>query len=374
MGDNLFERFYQEIRFQRSAMYLKAYKENILSLQNITFQTHGVKLNQSECLEILLKYTELKNPSWAELSNFVTFLDNQLEVLENSVMLAQIPDLRGICAHFIVLMGYDFGSPSLNIGDDSNLFTLEDNDNNSNVNNGEMEIKIDKLELARKWESITHPYVIFNNDRQTFTFMGIYLDRKKYKFINPNTNQIMENDIQITAKLRIELLKQRVPIYDNFNDFPRTRKINQLRTVMGLDLGDLSNVDPDPTYELTIDNCLKLMAIFMRLRSNTPVIIMGETGCGKTRKIKFYSDLHVSPRIPNFRHLIHFKIHGGITYENIEKKVAEAEKLSRDNFRKMSNHWNLNNKNPADLIATAILFFDEANTTEAIGMTKSDFS
>ena len=39
--------------------------------------------------------------------------------------------------------------------------------------------------------------------------------------------------------------------------------------------------DPDPSYELTMDNLLKIIAIYMRLRANIPVIIMGETGCGK---------------------------------------------------------------------------------------------
>ena len=35
-----------------------------------------------------------------------------------------------------------------------------------------------------------------------------------------------------------------------------------LRRVMGAD----GNFDPDPTYELTIDNMKKLLAIHMRLR------------------------------------------------------------------------------------------------------------
>ena len=45
--------------------------------------------------------------------------------------------------------------------------------------------------------------------------------------------------------------------------------------------------DPDATYELTADNMRKMLAIHMRLRCGIPVIIMGETGCGKTRLIKF---------------------------------------------------------------------------------------
>ena len=100
-----------------------------------------------------------------------------------------------------------------------------------------------------------------------------------------------------------------------------------LQRVMGAD----GNHDPDPTYELTIDNMKKLLAIHMRLRYSCmtaslltrfifiyfigitliyipeykyclmttvsycrcgiPVILMGETGCGKTRLIKFMCEL-----------------------------------------------------------------------------------
>lgn len=36
-------------------------------------------------------------------------------------------------------------------------------------------------------------------------------------------------------------------------------------------------------YTLTVDNLLKMALIVMRIRARVPVIIMGETGCGKTR-------------------------------------------------------------------------------------------
>jgi hypothetical protein len=38
----------------------------------------------------------------------------------------------------------------------------------------------------------------------------------------------------------------------------------------------------DSTYMMTTDNLLKMMSILMRLRCRLPVLIMGETGCGKT--------------------------------------------------------------------------------------------
>ena len=49
------------------------------------------------------------------------------------------------------------------------------------------------------------------------------------------------------------------------------------------------------------------------------------------------------------------KVHGGTTEENVIKKVEEAEELAEKN-----------SKTGID----TILFFDEANTTEAIGLIK----
>ncbi|ETO03383.1 hypothetical protein RFI_34027 [Reticulomyxa filosa] len=38
---------------------------------------------------------------------------------------------------------------------------------------------------------------------------------------------------------------------------------------------------------LIFDNILKMVTIFMKIRANTHVILMSETGCGKTFLIKF---------------------------------------------------------------------------------------
>lgn len=226
------------------------------------------------------------------------------------------------------------------------------------------------LEMSRKWENMTHPYIIFNADHTTFTFMGIYVDRKHYKFVNPNTNEIIDlPELELKSNMRIALLTQRVPIFENFNNFPRTKKINNIRIVMGLNQPDQLGFDPDPTYQLTMDNSLKLMAIFMRLRCNNPVVIMGETGCGKTRMIKYLSDLHLRSTVIQVQHLIHVKIHGGTTAKEIANKVDQAERLARGNRPKLLGTRGHNN-NRNDTPAMAILFFDEANTTENIGLIK----
>ena len=67
----------------------------------------------------------------------------------------------------------------------------------------------------------------------------------------------------------------------------RTEKIQLLCSVMGMGF----EFDPDEWYELTGDNVKKILAIHMRFRCNIPVVIMGETGCGKTRLIRYLCGL-----------------------------------------------------------------------------------
>ena len=103
---------------------------------------------------------------------------------------------------------------------------------------------------------------------------------------------------------------------------------------------------------------------------------MGETGCGKTRLIRYMCDLQAFgsggyETMLMMKVLIHivfftvwlwsinpfWKVHGGITEQDIECKVNEAIKLAKQNKAASP---------PVD----TVLFFDEANTTDAIGLIK----
>ena len=88
-------------------------------------------------------------------------------------------------------------------------------------------------------------------------------------------------------------------------------------------------IDPDPSYALTYDNLVKMLAIQMRFRYSChvhllycgmlacaalfvgvhcvnrcgiPVVIMGETGCGKTRLVRYMCQLqarlNMDPSVP----------------------------------------------------------------------------
>ncbi len=146
----------------------------------------------------------------------------------------------------------------------------------------QIQIAINRFEINenRKWENMIHPYIIMNNDGQTITFIGFYLDRPSKLLYNPHTKQPLgtldSNVPTINSDLFIEMLKQGLPIFDNFNEQIREKKLTNLCNVMGMPSPGRIGKDPDNTYELTLDNCLKMMAIFLRFTCNIPVVIMGK--------------------------------------------------------------------------------------------------
>jgi hypothetical protein len=85
---------------------------------------------------------------------------------------------------------------------------------------------------------------------------------------------------------------------------------------------------------------------------------MGETGCGKTRLCKYMCQLQVEPSAhKEVTSMYLVKVHGGTTTEDIRKHVRNAENLAKQNRRLCPDMF-------------TILFFDEANSTEAIGTIK----
>jgi E3 ubiquitin-protein ligase RNF213 len=68
-------------------------------------------------------------------------------------------------------------------------------------------------------------------------------------------------------------------------------------------------------YVVTADNFLKMCIIYLRVQSRVPVVIMGETGCGKTTLIRFFSKNILGDK------LIIFKIHAGITGNMIQDEI-----------------------------------------------------
>uniref|UniRef100_A0A8C0FVX5 RING-type E3 ubiquitin transferase n=1 Tax=Bubo bubo TaxID=30461 RepID=A0A8C0FVX5_BUBBB len=336
--------------FQRPFQYLKRFDQGC-NLDTFCYEAHSVEGSPAECLQQFLLHCGMTDPSWAELRNFTWFLNVQLRDCEASVFCNPdfvhdtLQGFKNFVVTFMILMARDFATPSLNISDQSS------GRRSSSLENVAEEDLL-PFRIRKRWESEPHPYLFFNEDRVSMTFIGFHFQpngRDGVDAVNPLNGNVIKRSV-MTSQLYNGLLLQRVPFNVPFDQLPRHEKLEKLCMVLGIPWV----IDPDETYELTTDNVLKLLAIEMRFRCNIPVVIMGETGCGKTRLIKFLCKLRRSfVEVENMKLV---KVHGGTTAEMIYARIKEAEALAKTNKEQHG--------------LDTVLFFDEANTTEAVSSIK----
>lgn len=112
----------------------------------------------------------------------------------------------------------------------------------------------------------SHPYIFFNQDRESITFMG-FIVTQNGDLIDPTHQKILERAI-ITPKLYKGLKANKVNFDEDYRMWQKWIMIEKLARVMGIEF----TYDPDESYVLTVDNLIKIMAIQMRFRSVCPYI------------------------------------------------------------------------------------------------------
>ena len=341
--------------YQRPANYILRFLGNA-NLDEYEYAWTDPPGSQVGCLELLLnpRACPIQDPSFAELTHFMSFLNFQLENCEKSIYCNQFHDdwqnlqFKRFVVKFMMHISKDFATRSLEISDESDE-------------------RIPEISNRRRWEKNPHPYIFFNNDCVTMSFFGICID-KHMSLIHPDRpSEVLEE--RIMTRNLYELLKVQsrgdpIPMFNmNFDNLGKQQKLRMLCRVLGAEENNLADqqnrngnlLDPDPSYKLTSDNVKKLLAIYMRLKTKIPVVCMGETGCGKTRMIQYLCDL-VRGSKKDSKNMVVFKVHGGVTHELVKQKVIKAVKLAEENARKG--------------IPLTVMFFDEANTTNAISSIK----
>ena len=129
--------------------------------------------------------------------------------------------------------------------------------------------------------------------------------------------------------------------------------ISNLKKIMSLDESIEEIKKMIGEYKITEDNYKKMILILFRIFTNIPVILMGETGCGKTELIRQLIKM-LNKGKEEF--LIIKTMHSGIKESEIIEIIKEAEKKLE--------------KSKSNMIC---VFFDEINTTSLLSKMKEIF-
>ena len=325
--------------FQRAFQYLDRFNKGV-DLDLFVFSAESIEGNHSSFLQTLRSNCGIPNPSWAELKYFVNFLSSQFCDYENNDFCnpkaygEDLPGFKAFVLKLMIHMSRDFATRSL--------------DYEAGADHAENEL----VQLRRRWEHSSHPYLVFNEDRHSVTFIEVQITRDG-QLMDPRSGSGHTLETIMSRQLSNALYTQGFRLQDNYDNWTKHKKLTELCRVMGV----VNVHDPDESYELTMDNVKKILAIQMRFRCGIPVILMGETGCGKTLLIRYMCALQSS--LTGAKNMLLMKVHGGITRRDIINKVKEAEDLAAWN-RSMFGDYKIQ----------TVLFFDEANTTDALGLIK----
>ena len=205
----------------------------------------------------------------------------------------------------------------------------------SNVDtmNTTVERMIERLEKMIHWEHSNHLLIVFHgNDSQAITALYREKELVPKTVSDLLTNQIVKGepkDLDDYTKMTQDKL------------YERLEKIACRRSHTTSETAIKKNESSG--YVLTPDNMLKMILIILRVRANVPIIIMGETGCGKTSLIKYLANT-CEIRFEAFN------VHAGRTEAEIKRFVKTQNEAANENA---GNIW---------------VFLDEINTCNHLGL------
>ena len=163
-----------------------------------------------------------------------------------------------------------------------------------------------------------------------------------YDFVRGNQEAVSKNFNKFVMDAAHKVINP------SYKYLKRLKEVLQLENDLEKDINgkkSLTSILAEGTdnYVITDDNYKKMVLLFYRIKANVPVIIMGETGCGKTSLI-----IKLSQILSNGKKLVEIiNIHPGITDEEIITNIKLMNDKAKNKEYGENGLW---------------VFFDEINT------------
>ena len=208
----------------------------------------------------------------------------------------------------------------------------------------EEEIKIlsnkEYISEVFSFDKIKPSLVFFNKDGQSLSIISNNDEKDdEYKKL-----KILWNSQQLKNKNN-ELV--------NYKNMKHNKFLEQIKILFSLDklsLNDIQDIcDKLGNYIFVSDNFIKMVRILLNIEAKIPVILMGETGVGKTKLLEMLATLYGGGEA-NWKKL---QIHAGITDEKIIKFLEDVTQEVINEGREKEIIW---------------IFFDEINTCNSLGL------
>ena len=315
-------------------------------------------LSQQECEQLINEEITkfYQNPTYYQKRTFIDVLANQLilfskdfHIKVENVKWNQMNGIRSEILNSII------GSTQYFLKN-----AYENILHGQNISYNAMNEKYDENESIQKANEILSQRTIVSFDQIKESFVFINEDKMSFSIItncksDSNEYSLYKNFINMGLKSNNELI--------DYKNLEQDKYIEEIRKIFNIQPTYSDKLIKDEflkSYIFTADNFLKLILILLRIRAKVPVILMGETGCGKTSLIRIIANMSKLKYMGiNFEEINMkvYNIHAGITDSDI------IEWITKNNLLETENHGMIESLCPKILV-----FFDEINTCNSMGL------
>ena len=322
---------------------LKNYENNEILNHNINLK-NDFNISENEHEQIILKYLGIENPNYYQINTFIKVLSCQFEkfnscygfdpgILTENATFMKMTKEKALGLRKLIISSLIKITKYFTIGPYENLIKTQNNAklvvnklyNDNSIINNYLSIKIDSI----TYDIINPSLVVFNNDGSSVTILTTCNENEEeFKSLENLYNSQNPEYLLLIRNFGINGEK-------NVNNIPKLKSLKNLdyKNVLDillnfLNVNGLSNEQIKNlvgTYVFTADNFIKIVLILLRIRAQIPVIMMGETGCGKTTLIEMAFKL-INKGNNEIKKL---NIHAGTNDQDIidfiEKITKEAE-------------------------------------------------
>ena len=394
--------------------------DDILKKQKNDLKKVNLKLTQEQIGNMVLEYLkkiQIDNPNYYQINIFIKVLSDEFvkfysskgysfESLVNNAIasglgkenakkllylrkfiinsLVQVTKLFLVGPYESLLKNQEINKKLMN----------ETDENKEKAINKELTININSV----SFDEIKPSLIVFNEDGESCTIITTCSEQDSefqdlqnlYNLQDPEyLANINKGKSKSDKNVQAQVKTNPVSKLKRFRELSRNEILDNVFNF--LNLNDLSEIEKKRilgNYVYTPDNFIKVVLILLRIRVNIPVILMGETGCGKTTLIEMASKLIHRGKINSLHKM---NIHAGITDEDIVKfmKTVKENVDAEDKrmIKQKKNEFESQNekikktylkRNSMDKIYLGYerqvknrkiwIFFDEINTCNSMGL------
>ena len=349
-------------------------------------------IDEEECQKLIKKYLNKENCTYHQINIFIKVLYHQLKLFSNNYHLMtetlEAGEIDKIIRENLI-------KAILNL---TKFFTIGAFDEilseqkGAKFNYDENTIKEIANVLASKEKVINfenlkdNSLICINEDGQSLTILTNSIPNSE-EYIN--LENLLNMGRNVTGKKKLHLIDFNSNINDdtlNFSEeineeerkIPNFKFLYVIKKYLCCSKSIEEMKDSIGSYTFTADNFFKMILILLRLKSRISVILMGETGCGKTSLINTICDLCDFKLLKktinagcNDNDIVAFIGKNNLTEENLnyEENGNDNDSLDGINLSSISGIQYNDNKNKGiDKDKLIVVFFDELNTCNSQGL------